>query len=116
MAFNDRQAVVETYPNAEVTYDDRGKISNVEDSQLGILVSGRKVFIFSQATYLRKSIRHQQHRQRVAAFTSPILTQQSKKIKRRRHLIAVVSLRGEQGQAVSDATVSATWTSPKDTE
>ena len=74
LAFNERQAVEDAYPNAEETYDERGKITALKTRSWGSWSSGRKVFISSRAACLWKSMLHRQCCQRGAASTSLILT------------------------------------------
>jgi hypothetical protein len=112
LAFNDRQAVVDAYPNAEVAHDECGKITRVEDSQLGILVKwSPPVYIFpgsvSMEIYTPPATLPEGSSIHVTGIE---LT--AEKIKSRRHIIAVVSVQGEQGQAVSEASVVITWTYP----
>jgi len=112
LALNDREAVAAAYPNAEVTYDAGGKITKVEDSQLGIVVKWIQNFYMFPDTVS------------MAIYTPPAtLTDGSsirvtdidltgEKIKSRRHVIVTISVRGEQGQPVFGATVVSTWTYP----
>lgn len=97
LAFNDRQAVEDAYPNAEVTYDDRGKITSVEDSQLGILVKWSEgVYIFpgsvSMEIYAPPAILPEGSNIHVSDIDLTI-----EKIKSRRHVVAVVSVQDVQG-------------------
>jgi hypothetical protein len=113
LALDDRQAVAAAYPNAEVTYDGSGNITSVEDSQLGILVK----WSFDSYTHTTSVY--------MAIYSPPTSTLPegssirvtgidltAEKIKSKRHVTAVVAVQGEQGQAVSGATVVITWTYP----
>lgn len=112
LALQDRQAVVDAYPNAEVTYDERGIITSVEDSQLGILVKWSKgVYIFpdtvAMAIYTPPAALPEGSSIHVADIDWTV-----EKIKSRRYVKVLVSVEGEQGQPVYGATVVATWTYP----
>jgi hypothetical protein len=113
LASADRQAVADAYPNAEVTYGDRGQITRVEDSQLGIVVRWIQNFYMfpdtvSMAIYTPPEVLPEGSSIHVAGIDWTI-----EKIKSRRHVKLVVSVQGEQGQPVSGATVVSTWTYPR---
>lgn len=112
LALNDREAVAAAYPNAEVTYNDRGTITKVEDSQLGIVIrwipSG---YIFPDSVtmdiYIPPAI--------LAAGSSLRVSEMDftgEKIKSRRPVIVTVAIQDEQGQPVYGAEVVATWIYP----
>jgi hypothetical protein len=113
LAFNDRQAVVDAYPNAEVTYDESGNVTRVEDSQLGILVRwSPPVYIFpgsvSMEIYPPPATLSEGSSIRVAGMDVT-----GEKIKSERHVIVAISVQGEQGQPTYGATVIGTWTYPR---
>jgi len=112
LALEDRQAVADAYPNAEVTYNDNGKITRVEDAQLGILVKWIQNFYMfpdsvSMAIYTPPARLQEGSSIRVAG-----LELMGEKIKSRRHAIVTASVQGEQGQPVAGATVIGAWTYP----
>ena len=116
LAQQDRQAVANAYPNAEVTYDERGKITRVEDSQLGIVVKWiQNFYMFPDSVSME-------------IYTPPATLQDGssihvsdidwtvEKIKGRRPVKVVVSVQGQQGQPVYAADVVGTWTYPSGAE
>lgn len=112
LALEDRQAVANAYPNAEVTYDERGNITRVEDSQLGIVVKWIKNFYMfpdsvSMDIYTPPATLPEGSSIRVSDIDWTV-----EKIKGRRHVKIVVSVQGEQGQPVYAANVVGTWTYP----
>lgn len=112
LASEDREAVVAAYPNAEVTYDEGGNITKVEDSHLGIVVKWIKNFYMfpdtvSMAIYTPAAPLAEGSSIHVADIDVT-----GDKIKGRRPIIVTVSVQGEQGQPVYGATVIGTWTYP----
>jgi hypothetical protein len=113
LALNDREAVAAAYPNAEVIYDERGIITRVEDSQLGIVIRWVKSgYIFPDSVIMD-------------IYTPPAALSEGssirfadinvtgEKIRSERHVIVAISVQGEQGQPVYGATVVGTWTYPR---
>jgi hypothetical protein len=90
IALDDRQAVADAYPNAEVTYDERGTITRVEDSQLEILIRWiRSGYIFPDSVIMDIYT----PAARLAAGSSLHIADISlsyEKIKSRRHVIVMV--------------------------
>lgn len=113
LALADRQAVADAYPNAEVTYDGRGDITSVVDSQLGIMIKwSYDSYTHTTNVYMATYLPIPQLPEGSTIHVSGIDVK-VEKIKGRRRVIAVVSVRGEQGQAVAGATVNITWYYPK---
>jgi hypothetical protein len=112
LAFEDRQAVADAYPNAQVTYDGLGQIDSVEDPGLGIRVKwsydsythSTSVYM---ATYVPPASLPEGSSMRVSNIDLV-----AEKYRGRRHITAVVSVQGEQGQPVSGAKVTITWIYP----
>lgn len=113
LAFNNRQAVVEAYPDAEVTYNDSGKIIQVEDLQVGIRVRwSEPVYIFpggsvSMDIFTPAAALPDGSSIRVAGIEVT-----GEKIKGQRPIRISVLVQGEQGQPVYGATVLGTWRYP----
>ncbi|HZD55234.1 MAG TPA: hypothetical protein VE136_00815 [Anaerolineales bacterium] len=110
LALQDRQAVADAYPNDEVTYDERGKITRVEASQLGIVVRWIKNFCMfpdsvSMAIYTPPATLPDGSSIHVSDINWTV-----EKIKGRRRVKLVASVQSEQGQPVYGATVVGTWT------
>jgi len=114
LAFDDRQAVVDAYPNAEVTYDENGIITEVDDPQLGIRVEWfEPVYIFTEGSVSMEIYTPPATLADGSSIHVADIDLFSEKNKGTHHIIAVVSVLGEQGQPVSDATVVGTWTYPR---
>lgn len=112
LALNDREAVVAAYPNAAVTYDENGKITKVEDSQLGIVVKWIKsgyIFPDSVTMDIYKPAANLPDGSDIQVNDIDL---DYERIKSRRQVIMVVSVQGEQGQPVYGAEVIGTWTYP----
>lgn len=113
LALNDRQAVADAYPNAEVTYDNNGVITRVEDPELGIQIRWTwdgylGHWNVGMATYTPPPVLAEG-----SSIHVDFIDLSMDKIKGRRHMIAVVSVRDEAGQAVSGADVAITWLYPR---
>jgi hypothetical protein len=112
LAFEDRQAVADAYPNAEVTYDGLGQINSVEDPGLGIRVKwSYDSYTHSTSVYMATYIPPASLSEGSSIRVSDI-DLVAQKYRGERHITAVVSVQGEQGQPVSGAKVTVTWTYP----
>jgi len=112
LALDDRQAVADAYPNADVTYDGRGNIIRVEDTERGVLI--RWSFdSYTHSTHVSMAIYSS-----LTALTEGSSIRVSNidwitsKTRGRRQVRVVVLIQDEQDQPVSGATVSAAWEFP----
>lgn len=113
LAFDDRQAVAEAYPNAEVTYNNSGNIIQVEDLQLGIRVRwSEPVYIFPGGTVSMDIFTPAATLPEGSSIHVTSIDVTGEKIKSQRPVRVSVLVQGEQGQPVYGATVVGTWTYP----
>jgi len=116
LAFNDRQAVVDAYPNAKVTYNDNGTIIKVEDLQLGIRVRwSEPVYIFPGGSVSMDIFTPAAALADGSSIHVADIDVKGEKIKGLRPVRVTVLVQGEQGQPVYGATVVGTWTYPSGT-
>ena len=113
LAADNSQAVVDAYPNAEVTYNQWGGIYRVVDHERGIEIIWAIDF-YSGTTHVSMAIFFPRTppppQEKLTRVTGIDLT--ANKVKGQRQVFALVQVEDERTLAASDATVFATWTYP----
>lgn len=120
LAVNDPQAVIDAYPNAEVTYWYSGSfVRQVRDWQLGISID-RFWDFYGAFTYVSMSIFEPQdpppEPEPVKRSYIPDINLTDVKIKRNREITAQVLVHDWQDQPAEGAEVSARWLFPDGTQ
>jgi hypothetical protein len=107
LAYNDKQAVVDAYPNADLYYDSVGRLYRLQDPELGIQVAWNHAYIFysvSMAIFTPYTPPPPPDLLRVADIEMSA---------DRRSVTARALVLDEQDQPVEGAVVSAWWVYPK---
>jgi hypothetical protein len=111
LALNDPQAVIDAYPNAEVTYNSFGYIYQIRDPEMGIEVL-RSYDVYGDFTVVNMSIFTPYTPEPPPPPQSMIHVDDIQMTGDRHSVTARVVVLDDQSQPVEDALVEATWYCP----